>query len=553
MNNLTVLTVLVLITCFSLTAQDNIKGSFETSWGDNYDLPNREMHIGLASHPEKGVVNVTTGKMKNCFIHKFDWPSLQMTNKQEIATKEFGNDAVVDEFAKINNEYFMFYSTWDDPHEHLYYRKVSAKDGSFKGEKQEMVEAGKLSGRTIQKGFFGIIKYNKYNFHFSNDSSRILVTYRLVPDEEDDKKNQDKIGFHVFDKNLNKIWGKEIRMPHTEYLMDNLEYAVDNNGNAYMLAKIYENKRDFEEYKNMSVRYDLMKITENKDKMQQLTLDMGDRFFESVTLKENNQGHIVCGGYYTKIPNPDIRSADGVFTFTIDDFNIVNQSFIKFSKKFLKKYESDESLDKLEETTEEHGEDEARNLVLHQLISYDDGSFLVIGEKFFTNYGSLVTSKYVETNYQDIFLMKVNPSGNKAWSHKIAKNQVGEATTEQIGNFWNDIDEKSKKSTTSGTLSLKYFRKNNSHFIIYVDHQENLNLKADEAPERHVDRQGGYLTVCKINGKGKSKAHLFNVRDKEVNIFPTKLKDVTPTSFVGQVQDNEEGGYKMMRLKFKDR
>jgi hypothetical protein len=49
-----------------------------------------------------------------------------------------------------------------------------------------------------------------------------LVSYKLFPEERNDKKNYDKIGFHVFDDKMNKLWGAEYTMPYTEAIMDNM-------------------------------------------------------------------------------------------------------------------------------------------------------------------------------------------------------------------------------------------------------------------------------------------------------------------------------------------
>src|SRR3954462_10938859 len=69
-----------------------------------------------------------------------------------------------------------------------------------------------------------------YDFVLSEDKTKFMYDYTLVPKEKKDKINKDIIGLYAFDENLNKLWGGEYKMPYTEAIMDNLGYTLSDDG-----------------------------------------------------------------------------------------------------------------------------------------------------------------------------------------------------------------------------------------------------------------------------------------------------------------------------------
>ena len=156
----------------------------------------------------------------------------------------------------------MFYSTWDKAteKEHLFADKIDLRRRTFADNPKELIEANKLTGTLEATGFYKFATANKYQFNFSVDSSKMLVTYRKFTDIKDDTKSRDVLGFFVFDTDLKLIWGDEFRMPYTEKIMDNEDFAVDSKGTAYLLSKVYEGKRTEKEGDDPNYHYEVMKF-----------------------------------------------------------------------------------------------------------------------------------------------------------------------------------------------------------------------------------------------------------------------------------------------------
>lgn len=76
-----------------------------------------------------------------------------------------------------------------------------------------------------------------------------MISYRLAPEEKNDKNSFDKIGFYVYDDKMNKLWNNEFTMPYSEQIMDNIDFSLDSKGNAYMLAKVYDSEKEMKRIK----------------------------------------------------------------------------------------------------------------------------------------------------------------------------------------------------------------------------------------------------------------------------------------------------------------
>lgn len=130
--------------------------------------------------------------------------------------------------------------------------------------------------------------------------------------------------------------------------------------------------------------------------------------------------------------------------------------------------------------------------------------------------------------------MKIAENGEMEWVRKIPKKQKGEAVP--------------------GTMSHQHFGFQNDQIFLYIDNESNLNLASDEAPEVHLDGVGGYFAVCKINDQGdKSKDHLFNVEDKDVEMYPAKFNRVSSSTLVGNTVIKGRGDRRLVKIEYRPR
>lgn len=148
----------------------------------------------------------------------------------------------------MDNRFYFFYSSWDGDNkkEQLFSIEIDFEKGEFIGASKLIIQIdGKIVG---ENGFgiggldvYGIVLGAKNKFYFiqSQDNKKLLVQYRKKPEFKDDKKSYDIIGLYSFDTDLNKKYSNEITMPYTERRMNNLDYQLDNQGDLFLLTKVF--------------------------------------------------------------------------------------------------------------------------------------------------------------------------------------------------------------------------------------------------------------------------------------------------------------------------
>jgi len=181
--------------------------------------------------------NILTVKVRGSLIilQKFNVASLSQLSLHN--EKLYAHPFLIEGVEEICNSYYIFFSSWNESErrEELLAQEVSIDSCSFIGEPKLIATSGtKVAPFTGYKN-----EKRKFRFYYSFDRTKLLIQYRLYQQEKDDKKNFDRIGLHVLDSNLTKVWGKVITLPYTEHQLRNLDYAVDRKGNIYLMSLVY--------------------------------------------------------------------------------------------------------------------------------------------------------------------------------------------------------------------------------------------------------------------------------------------------------------------------
>ena len=225
--------LLLLAICTSSIFSYSQSKKFSFKVGSEYGLPRKTEDLAFLGNEKDGIVNLSI-KKEELNIVRFDPKTLNSTGEKVIelpeATKNFNTETVVD----FNSNYFWLHSDWDKETETetLFFDKIDVNAGKITEANHKMFEASKIAGSTSMSGLYRYKTTDKYQYNYDAERKKLLVSYRLVPEERNDKKNYDKIGLQVFDENLNKLWGNVFTMPYTEAIMDNSDFSVDAKGNA---------------------------------------------------------------------------------------------------------------------------------------------------------------------------------------------------------------------------------------------------------------------------------------------------------------------------------
>ena len=184
----------LLLMCFSTTLTFSQSKKFTFQVGSDYSLPRKSEDLSFMGNNKTGIVNLSL-KKDELFVSRFDPVSLNLTNEQTIVlperTKNFNSEQVID----FGGNYFWLHSDWDKDAEKelLYYDIIDVANGKLASTNTKIIETTKLSGSLVTTGFYRAKTVGKYQFDFDADTTKLLVSYRLTPEEKNDKKNYDKI------------------------------------------------------------------------------------------------------------------------------------------------------------------------------------------------------------------------------------------------------------------------------------------------------------------------------------------------------------------------
>ncbi len=485
----------------------------EVTWGEEYDMPKHHTNVGFLGNAKDGFVEVLAQGMKSMILKKFS-ADLKTTGMETVNLDDMPDGAMTETFVTMKNNTWWIYSAWDrDAHmESLHARKMNLKALSV-GTDQKLLESphklvgGAMVGFGIPIGGMG---YGKYNFNFSSDSSKLMVSYTLKPEEKKDSKSYEIDGMFVFDENMKKVNGGEFTMPRTEAMMDNDDYEVDGNGNMYMVSKVYEEERKESKDKTTpNYHFEIAKYAPGTKKPQIIPFALENGFAKSILLVDDSRGNVYCSGFYSKTVH---GPTTGAFMLKLEagktTFSKYQKGYYDFPVDVLKSFESARTQAKIEKKEEQGKDVGSARLTLRDFLIRPDGSVTIVGEEYwmevYYTYNNGHMEEHRKYHYNDIYAMTIDASGALLWVKKIPKTQTG--------------------SSGVGGMSYKFFVKGSDMYLFYLDNAKNATLSVENAPAAHTDGLGGILICIKVEASGKdSRTVLFDSREVEKRITPTAL------------------------------
>jgi len=527
------------ITLLSLASYGQSK-KFTFKLGEEYDVPKRADDLGFFGTQSLGIVNLFL-KKENLNIFTFDPKSLAQSGEKDVeldVTRNYNSEGVVN----FGNDFYWLHSDWDKSakEESLYSDKIDLKTGKITDENKKLITTTKIAGEyggTASPSIWGFGSIggktvDKYTLNYDANATHLLVSYRLYPEEKNDKKNYDKIGLHVFDASMKKVWSNEFTMPYTEQIMDNMDFTVDAEGNAYMLAKVYDNEKRKEKDKETGkpgYHFEVLKFTSDK-KMRQYNISLDDYFIREASLIENSVHEIVVSCTYSKKSKGN--GTDGIFLAMLDQNGKVvkyKDGYYEFPLAELEKFEKARTRRKMEKKDDY----EAPNLKVRNIVVEKDGSVFLALEEYHvevttTYYNNHSTTTYTYY-YEDIIGAKIDAQGHFLWLRKIPKKQRG--------------------TNAYQTLGYKLISDETGYYFLYLDNKKNLELEEDEAPKYHENGYGGQVMVAKIDNAGNvSKELLFDTREEKIMVMPRLFKKIDGNNYIGRTSIKGPGAYKPLLI-----
>ncbi len=285
----------------------------------------------------------------------------------------------------------------------------------------------------------------KFGFHISPDSTRLLVFHEL-PYE---KKQPERFGFHVYDRDFSLLWERNIVLPYPDNQFTVEDYQVDDQGNVYLLGVLYSDEAKWRRRGSPTYRYVVLSYLDNGREARELRIEGGEKFITDLTFRPARNGGLVCAGFYSE---PGTYQIKGTTYFRIDPATgtVPDKQYQPFDLSFLTRHLPEKEQEKLRSASA-GGQDIGKAVALYdysldELILRSDGGAVLVAEQFFIeqdfrrdyafngfypytfdpffysrNYVRQQTDYYY--HYNDILVVNIRPDGTMEWAARVPKHQ----------------------------------------------------------------------------------------------------------------------------------
>jgi len=261
----------------------------------------------------------------------------------------------------------------------------------------------------------------KFDYAPSPDSSKAVIFFSEAPDTRNRTWGADaasnKFTVKVLDNNFKKVWGEKVTLPYDENLYEHRQIEVDNEGNVYILAKIYDKRIREKVRGKANYKYKIIALREGEER-KEYDLYLKDKFITDIIFKPDRRtNNIICSGFYSE------RNSDG---FKGAFFLAIDKETKEVSRANTKAFSVDFMSNFMRERRAERG-GEAYDFDMRDIVLRTDGGAVLIAEQFFVTTNSqrdMYTGQFYynyQYNYNDIIAVNINPDGTVEWSTFVPK------------------------------------------------------------------------------------------------------------------------------------
>jgi len=466
------LLILALSVCFIMPAtaqRKKKKGGDKVTFTKEFKMPKALMKIGrIVGADENSVIGIagkarqTTGSLINNLVNPLF----------KVAKIE------VDFFVtKISNDGKLVIKEIDEDYGDVIYSRNDGGEitlltyGYSKKEKTEVVQVLSVNEQTASVENKGVIESiifdsnrekNKERHGFYFDESEDESHFLIFVDEPDKKKESESFRYKVLTKDLKVLWEGKDRFGSEERNVIITNRTVDNNGNVYVLAKIYDQGTNT--VKKRKDYHHEIKMYPYGGKEQTFKFKFTDKYvreMNSVAVGDT----VYCAGYYSD----EFRdNALGTFLvkYNIQTGEKLSENFHEFSPEIIAEGEHKRVQKSIDKKVEKGKEVRNPYLYLDYVLVDKKGSVVLVGEQYHlemrtttTTTNGVTTTKTTPVHiYESIFINKINPDGSLAWEEKISKRQTGLMTT-SYNLFEKDGELKFIFNDSEANHSAKYAKK----------------------------------------------------------------------------------------------
>jgi hypothetical protein len=325
---------------------------------------------------------------------------------------------------------------------------------------------------------------------YSSDKSKIA----LIAKTDLKGKADETFCISVLDEKMKVLWSKIIVLPYLNKLFDVLSFDVSNQGDVYIIGKLYNEKKKEKVNDKPNYKYQLLHYNADTEHDNTIDIQIKDVFITDLKVSVNKDDDVICAGFYS---NKGTESVMGTYLTIVDgktkkirsefkqkfDFNFVCESLNENEIKKAKKLQADGK------------EAEMNRFVMRDIVRKNDGGYLLTAEQFLDNdyYLGGNNSKRV-MYYDDILIVSLNKTGDVEWRKIIPKRQATNSEDDPTISFatillddvvyilFNDSENNIKKNRFTKDHKLSYPVLGYQSFVLFgYDKEGNRSSKVLKA------------------------------------------------------------------------
>lgn len=487
------------------------KGDIDIKWGDNIPLTKKHYPVGFIGDEKRGFMQLTEKTNKEIGFTRISNKLEAEDTKLEILPKLKYLRFV--DILELNGHSYIVFNNYDKATrtQRLYAREIDEKNGGYAGEEIELIE--EPTERQVY-----------YNINIPDEGDHILITRLLPRESKRDKINYDKYSYSLFNKELKKIWTKEVKMPYVEADMRIMEMKLVGNDILIFFRKKSDNSEKGEQFDQLSV----LQINEELSEPKEHELDIKGTVFQEFIFGEKKGENLLIAGYYksTKKAFPFA----GYFTavYDVESYGLKNVKNYAFKDEIIRAFESERTKRKLDKTIAKGNEIGIPYMEMRNIFNRKQGGWFVVGEQYHLVVTTTTDSKgnvrYTYHYYfQDVIVSAINSDGEEEWTVKAPKNQ----------HFIN---------TTYGA-GISAFEYEDNVYVFFIDHVKNKNLSSNESPVETRSIKDASFTCIKVSENGEIKRiTLFDTKDEAKVILPYAMHEMSPGVILSAARKAGRGG-----------
>jgi hypothetical protein len=343
------------------------------------------------------------------------------------------------------------------------------------------------------------------NFISSEDSLSMLTYFS----EKFEQYENEKIDFHLFDKNLIERWNRNIEFPYKGKNFSIFRVKVDNNGRVFLLVKVY--KENEKQKRLANFRFGLVTFSQDTSLVEDYGIELENNVINDIDFNIDSLGNVICGGLYSKV---ELNNSSGSFFIKIDrsQKKITDQVLTPFEAEFAAQFNDD---------SRGRNRSELSDFKMDHFIHFKDGSYAMVAEQYIFDqvcYTDFRTGMVSCTNYyyyNNIVVVKMLPNGEVEWAANIPKFQ------ETVNDF--------------GIYSSYAFGvSGNSMYFVFNENESNLTISNQKDMQAMTKIRSASIVVCKLssNGSFSRKATSSDKKKSSFYFIPENASQISENSLL---------------------